>query len=222
MEWNRKNALAGGRRSFLIGGLAVGAGILAGGATGFGTAGPASASATVSGDWLFRKGNTVLTCQSGWRICITCASMVWSPDMDGPYGCIDAGFVGNHTFAATYNYLMPYWLQGDGLIYSQNNWHHCANCGAFYYAGTGTGACWVRQGIGHEPGASFNYLLMYNNEARGGNLDYQDGWAYCDSCHILFYGQRTATSRCAGGYYYDPNRRHGPNYTWNYDALFTP
>jgi hypothetical protein len=201
------------RRSFLAGGVAMGASVVAGGATGFAEAGRAFADT----NWVFTKGNTTLKCQDGWRICIKCASLVWSPGNTATGVCEYS----THEFGTTYNYIMPYQLtHGNRPTYSQNDWRHCAWCGVLYYSGNGTGACAARSNgagnpLGHEPGASFNYLLMYNNEASGGTLSYQDGWAYCDACHILFYGPRTEASLCPadGGH-------HGPNFTWNYDALF--
>jgi hypothetical protein len=95
---------------------------------------------------------------------------------------------------------------------TQGDWAWCSKCQGLYWVNSKNNVCPYDAVFGrHGQAKSSEYWVYYDTS---GNMDYQDGWAWCGACAGLFWanGNKTAGS-CPDLDGYGPHVNSGTNYT---------
>lgn len=142
--------------------------------------------------------------QHGWRWCVNCQSLFHASAANSK--CPIAGSPAHSAGSGTDYYLH---LSTDDV---QQGWRWCSHCcGLFFRAMTSSdyeatpanvsaGVC-SRSGHGAHESPYRPYLLYHsvspiNGGGGGQTSSWQQNWAWCSSCQVLFYGPNQATSDC--------------------------
>lgn len=164
MTGNESREVRGiGRRTVLRRGLLAGFGITVAGATSLALAGTAYAAS-----------------QGQWRWCSRCQGLFYGPQQSTSI-CPGAP---HHTIGAgSFNYSLTH--DSPPITNSlQSGWYWCSNCKGSYYGGIApnNGRCPISPGALHVAGASYHYLMWYNQPGVG-----QPNWRWCKNCQGLFH-----------------------------------
>jgi hypothetical protein len=198
------------RRSFLRGGLAVGAA-----ATGLAIASSSAAFPQVA------RAAATPSPQPGWYWCNRCAMLFHSDDASSSgwcpyYAFTDGSQPGPHRVGS----LTEYCLNNNQSVSSdqQSDWAWCSDCqGLFYLPDIETSGCagaWEAGRVNdagyyaHRDGGSTNYEVYWVADASG----LQSGWNYCTSCRSLFHGSGRSVGACLNAPY--EGHTPGPTPYW--------
>jgi hypothetical protein len=184
------------RRSFLRGGLAVGA---------------ATAGLTIASS-VMRTGvaEASSTTQNNWYWCSLCASLFHSNNAQPDGSCVTSPF--NLHTVGTQEYLVDFDEIQGGF---QSQWAWCNNCQVLFYGPdvATSGCAWAyvtrSQNARYYPhrGGTTNYALPFN--AKPQDLrNYQAGWNYCPACRNIYHG-----SGNPAGYCVNTGTKHTPGAT---------
>jgi hypothetical protein len=180
------------RRSFLRGGLLIGA---------------ATVGLAVSSSAVGTEAARAQSPQDNWFWCSQC-SQIFHSDNGGSDGCcpltLDQHVVGDPPTPATV-YAIDYGLGTETGVF-QANWTWCGDCQVLFYGiDIATSGCaWanlhdrvnVINGVSynvHRTGSDTSYGLYYDNSPGD---TYQGGWDYCYVCRSLFHGSGHPAGRC--------------------------
>lgn len=178
------------RRSFLRGGVLLGAG----------AATLAVASAVMEGT--ARAATPVL--QPNWYWCKNCTQLFYNASNTPNAGACPAIGDGPHDNTGSYDYDVYH--DAPGYSNSQSPWNYCYACKEIYWGPDwGANVCLADYvggyPIAHKVGTTVYYL------AKGNPGGWQGGWNWCDLCQGLFHGNGAATGVCAGNSVYDINNK---------------
>lgn len=161
------------------------------------------------------------TGEHGWRWCSKCQSL-WSSNATTSKCPFDAG---SHSQGST-DYVLS--ASSDDI---QLGWRACSSClGLFHGSGSyedqvanvvsgNNGVCPATSGGLHA--AENKHVLFHsvspaNASGSGQTSTWQEQWAWCSKCQVLYYGPRQSDSVCPVG----PVFRHSAGSNTNYIMLF--
>lgn len=169
-----------GRRSFLRGGLLVGA---------------ATVGLTVASSAAFTNQALAAGRQANWHWCQYCAQ-IWYFEPNGGYGeC--ASPTGYHN-AGTTDYFFDY---NESTPYSsQSGWAFCAICHVMFY-GPNINVSSCALGVNYDGKLPYGPHTFYDSStsydvATASYSSWQNGWNYCVKCRALFHGSGHAAGWC--------------------------
>jgi hypothetical protein len=157
-----------------------------------------------------RLGGGQLPMQRDWRWCDKCQGLYF-----GGGWATSRCPAGDTHRRADQDHSGDYSLPMDAIAAAdrQSGWRWCDKCqGLFYGPAVASSHC-PAGGIHSAPGqsGSSDYSPFHNAAP---NPDRQSDWRWCDKCQGMFFGPRTADSRCpAGDTHRPPAQSHSGDYS---------